>query len=281
MKAAAELGVSYVTVLRRISALEDRLKTKLFDRHPTGYTLTPEGVTLRQSSERMEDTVRTFSASLKTANEQSGNPLPVSCGDGIGLSVIMRYLPAYRTAHPNVDLELRVDQLIPAISRREPRICFRPMRTTTPPGPNLARDRVGEIGFGVYASAEYLDRKGTPETPADLSSHDLLGGDESLRYVDYATWFGDNFGPKSVIIQTNSMSAILRAARSGLGLARLPHLMIEEKDFLVRVLPDFGTGVTELWILTPVKLARRSDVRSFIDHIVDSASRDEAWFMGR
>jgi DNA-binding transcriptional LysR family regulator len=43
--AAAKLGVSHSTVARRIDVMEVKLATKLFERLPTGYVLTPVGGT--------------------------------------------------------------------------------------------------------------------------------------------------------------------------------------------------------------------------------------------
>lgn len=41
--AARSLGVNHATVLRRITALEDRFEIRLFERPPGGCRLTPEG----------------------------------------------------------------------------------------------------------------------------------------------------------------------------------------------------------------------------------------------
>ena len=41
--AAQRLGVNHSTVFRRLGQLEEALGTKLFERHRTGYALTPAG----------------------------------------------------------------------------------------------------------------------------------------------------------------------------------------------------------------------------------------------
>ena len=52
--AAARLGVDHSTLSRRIAALEHALRTKLFDRSPSGYTLTEQGRRLMPIGEEME-----------------------------------------------------------------------------------------------------------------------------------------------------------------------------------------------------------------------------------
>ena len=42
-KAADKLGTSRSTVLRRVTALEDELGVRLFERMPNGYFTTPAG----------------------------------------------------------------------------------------------------------------------------------------------------------------------------------------------------------------------------------------------
>ena len=55
--AGRQLGVDHATVSRRIKALEDALKTRLFDRSPGGYALTRDGEALVSMAERMESGV--------------------------------------------------------------------------------------------------------------------------------------------------------------------------------------------------------------------------------
>jgi DNA-binding transcriptional LysR family regulator len=52
--AAARLAADHTTVARRITALEQALQAKLFDRAPTGYALTAHGERLLATAEAME-----------------------------------------------------------------------------------------------------------------------------------------------------------------------------------------------------------------------------------
>ena len=52
--AAARLQLDHTTLSRRIGGLEHSLKTKLFDRSPSGYTLTEQGRRLMPVAEEME-----------------------------------------------------------------------------------------------------------------------------------------------------------------------------------------------------------------------------------
>ena len=52
--AAARLQLDHTTLSRRIGGLEHALKAKLFDRSPSGYTLTEQGRRLLPVAEEME-----------------------------------------------------------------------------------------------------------------------------------------------------------------------------------------------------------------------------------
>src|SRR5215471_11679443 len=51
---ARALRVNHATVARRIAALEDALRIKLFKRWPTGYELTAEGRSALEAADTME-----------------------------------------------------------------------------------------------------------------------------------------------------------------------------------------------------------------------------------
>src|SRR5918912_219609 len=62
--AAERLGVNHSTVFRRLDQLEDALGTKLFERHRTGYALTPAGEEMASLAERMDEDVASFARKL-------------------------------------------------------------------------------------------------------------------------------------------------------------------------------------------------------------------------
>src|SRR5688572_29704402 len=62
--AAERLGVNHSTVFRRLGQLEEELGVKLFERHRTGYVLTPAGEEMASLALRMEEAVATFTRKL-------------------------------------------------------------------------------------------------------------------------------------------------------------------------------------------------------------------------
>ena len=62
--AGRALRINHATVFRRVNGLEARLEAPLFERHRSGYALTPLGKAVFQTAERMEAEVLALEAPL-------------------------------------------------------------------------------------------------------------------------------------------------------------------------------------------------------------------------
>lgn len=71
--AAADLNVSQSAVTAAIKALEDELEARLFERHPSGVTLTYEGHQFLQHARSIEATVSEATRALRrTGSAETG-----------------------------------------------------------------------------------------------------------------------------------------------------------------------------------------------------------------
>ena len=62
--AATKLGINHSTVFRRLSQIEQALGTKLFERHRTGYALTPAGEEMVSLAQRLDSDITAFTRKL-------------------------------------------------------------------------------------------------------------------------------------------------------------------------------------------------------------------------
>ena len=58
--AARNLKLNHSTVFRRLNALEEDLDTRLFDRLPEGYVLTPAGERMRELAQQADSAVQSI-----------------------------------------------------------------------------------------------------------------------------------------------------------------------------------------------------------------------------
>lgn len=107
-KAAHEMNLSQPAVSARISALEDELGIKLFDRQKSGVVLTKEGLLLRSHAERIESHLSKIRAELTPSEEIKGT-LRIGVAETIAQSWLSEFLSALRKNYPKLVVELSVD----------------------------------------------------------------------------------------------------------------------------------------------------------------------------
>ncbi len=66
--AAAALGVTHATVLRRVAAFEERNGCRIFQKNPSGYSVLPEANAIFSAMESVEDAVLSVERAVVGAN---------------------------------------------------------------------------------------------------------------------------------------------------------------------------------------------------------------------
>ena len=144
--AARALGVNHTTVLRRISAIEQRLGLRLFDLLPSGYAMTAGGEILLSAAKQVEDTISSLERALAGQDLRLVGSLRVTTTDTLAASLMMPIISAFRTAHPGIDLELAISNAMFSLSKRDADVAVRP---ATHPPENLVGRRIGAVAWAV------------------------------------------------------------------------------------------------------------------------------------
>lgn len=136
------------------------------------------------------------------------------------------------------------------------------------------------------AAPEYLARHGEPQTPNDLSQHACLV--YSSVQGDDRWQFNDTQGRALTVqvrglLRSNNLSALLAGARTGHGIAALPHYVAREAlaDGSIRqVLEGYTLPTQELHAVFPSPKLVPSKVRTFIDFLQESLADADglAWW---
>src|SRR5512140_3073622 len=79
--AADTLGVNHSTVFRRLAQIEGRLGSRLFERHRSGYTLTPCGEEMVRLAEQMENDIVGFEREVTGRDLRPSGELRVTTND--------------------------------------------------------------------------------------------------------------------------------------------------------------------------------------------------------
>jgi len=268
--AARELGISRSAVSQAVRQLEEQLRVVLLARTTRSVALTDAGRRL------VEGTAPALAQAVATLKEVSAQP-----GEAVGklrLSVprvavpfvIEPVLPAFRTHHPRVEVEIVIeDRLVDIVAEgydagvRLSEIIDRDMVQVrlTPP-----------CRFVVVGTPEYLARHGIPKRPEDLLRHECITFRSTTTGALYAwelergrrTW---RVPVRGGLVSNDGLLCI-SMAKLGLGLAYALESMVSDelsRGQLQRVLEPFAPTVPGYFIYFPSHAQRSTALRLFVD----------------
>lgn len=121
--------------------------------------------------------------------------------------------------------------------------------------------KLGAVGFQLYASPEYLARRGAPRSVAELAEHDVVAIGASKSMLPGT--------PRIVTAAQHFARAVLRG---GAGIGLLPTYLATEdvkEGRLVRALPSFQAHTGTIHLVLPSKKHLSSKVTAFRDLLVE------------
>jgi DNA-binding transcriptional LysR family regulator len=260
--AGRALGVVATTVGRRISALEEDLGARLFERTSSGLSLTPAGRRLMLHAERAEAEILSGERAARGADLCVEGEIRLTAPDGLMTYVLVPRLLPLRLMHPGLEIELRADNHPLDLSRREADVAVRLFR---PKQPALLARRLGRLPYGLFASESYLSRCRPPRSLSDLSDHQYLGFDSSLKNIPEARWLALHVPGLRVALRATSTTALVTACATGHGIAALPVVYAEPERRLVPVLPGVELPAREVWGVCHTDLRDNARVRLLLD----------------
>ena len=216
--AARELRVEHTTVGRRLSALENALGVRLFTRGPGGVLLTAAGAEVLRSAEDIADNVASIERRVSGVDSRISGTVRLTIPESVN-DYFARQLARLRACYPELVIELLSDNRALDIRGGEADIAVRFCEASDP---DLIVRKAGIGGWSLYASPEYVARKGLLKSPKDLRGHDVIGFQESLADVTGALWLRAHADGARTVLRGNSTAAIASAVVVGLGLAPLP-----------------------------------------------------------
>jgi DNA-binding transcriptional LysR family regulator len=276
--AAAELGVSASALSQSVRQLEERLGVALLTRTSRSVALTDAG---RRLLENAGPGVDQALEALKTASARPGEvtgKVRLSVPSIAVPFIIKPLLPRLLARHPKMEVEVNVQN-------RFVDIVAEGLDAGIRMDESIERDMVqvrlyGAGRFVVVASPAYLERKGTPETPKDLLTHDCIcirsettGGHYQWELErGKQSWRIPVRGP----IATNNGELIRDMAEAGMGLAYLfePSVEAELRQGALRVvLEPYAAHVSGLFLYFPSRAQVSPALRAFVDGAREDAAQ--------
>lgn len=153
------------------------------------------------------------------------------------------------------------------IMRREADIAIRHVR---PEQPDLIARLIREARGYFYASPEYLERRGRPNSLADLANHNFVGFSDPERMLEYLVPMGfpitiDHF-------RAGSQSGLVawELCRQGFGIAPMAEEVAKLTKGVERILPDMNAIEFPIWLTTHRELHTSRKIRLVYDVLAEA-----------
>jgi len=273
--AAARLGLDHSTLSRRIAALEHGLKAKLFDRSPTGYTLTEQGTRMVPTAEEMERLALGAADAVGGSAASVEGPVRIGSPEGFGSWFLAPRIGALTERHPQLRVQLVAAAATFSLSKRDADIVISVSR---PQDGRLMVSRLIDYDLGLYAAPAYLAAHGPVEAAGDLRGHRFVTYIEDLLHFPELDFVRQVAPEGCTALESSNLVAQLRATIAGAGLCVLPAFLAAGDPRLVRILPSEVALTRSLWLIVHQDLADLARVKAVLRFIRDAVEAERDLF---
>lgn len=267
--AAARLhSLTPSSVARRIDALERSLDCQLVSRSTHVIKPTPAGQAFAERARRIVQELHLARAEMASLQSTPEGRIRIDAPAPFGRRHLAPAVADFLQAYPSVDIQLRlIDSFVDLQGEHlgEVDLVLRigPLADT-----RLVATPLAPMIRIACASPSYLQRRGTPQTAAELPDHDGLDWD---ALAPSHAWRFEYQGKRRLLRPTrlrmvaNNAEALLCGALAGLGIAHLPTWLISEHLVRGELLPLFcegGLPEPEPSGIYALRLTREADSRS-------------------
>ena len=275
LAASKRLGLNHATLSRRLTSLEEALKTRLFIRRTNGCELTAEGAVFLASAERMETEMLAAQANLGHTDTAIAGTVRVGAPDGFGVSFLAPRMGRLIERHPELKIQLVPVPRSFSLSQREADIAITLER---PEQGRLVSSKLTDYTLGLYASRDYLAQHGKPEDVDALKAHPRIGYVEDLIFTASLNFSGEVMRSWDAGFEISTAIGQTEAVRSGAGIGILHDYIARQYQELVRILPE--VSIRRAYWTTYHESARDLvRVRSVIDFLQELVDEERQIFL--
>ena len=258
-----------------MGALEHSLKAKLFDRSPSGYSLTEEGRRLLPIGEEMERLAIGAGEAVGGSSTSVAGIVRIGSPEGFGSYFLAPRIGRLNQRHPRLTVQLVAAAAVFSLARRDADIVISVSR---PPAGRLNVARLIDYDLGLYAAPAYLRDAPAISSSEDLSRHRFVSYIGELLHFPELD-FLQHVAPGGITsVESSNLVAQLKATLAGAGLCVLPAFLAGKEEGLVRVLPGEISLTRSLWLTVHQDLAELARVRAAVRFIKDEVEAARGLF---
>ncbi|GAA5218588.1 LysR family transcriptional regulator [Corallincola platygyrae] len=220
-KAADYCDIPKSTISRRVKDLEDSLKVRLLNRTTRALHLTQQGELFYEQAKTILGDIERIQSEIASEQSTASGRITVYA-PSVFYHVFAKWLSQFREDHPNISLELLSrDNNAPLTDSKRFDLLLQIGQLEDS---SLIAKKLGDVPGSYYASTHYLEKQGVPETPSDLTDHNIIF--RELIFGEEPRWrFGDGENEQLVSFEphviTDSAQGMLALVQNDVGIARL------------------------------------------------------------
>jgi len=263
--AAKKLLISTAQVSRQVTALENRLKVKLFYRTTRKVSLTQEGRLFYQDCRAVLDGLELAETTITNLQSAPQGKIKLTASVTYGEQQVLPLINDFLLLYPDIQISAQLsNQKIDLVDEGyDLAIRLGKLHDST-----LMAKKLAQRTNYVCASPAYLNKHGTPHTLSELSQHNCL-----LGTMDY--WrFLENGKDKNIRVsgrvRFNSGYGLVDAALKGVGIVQLPDYYVKEQldcGHLITLLDHYREPDEGIWAVYPHNRQLSTKIRLLVDYL--------------
>jgi len=264
--AGRSLGLDPATVGRRITALEEALGSRLFDRSAQGFSLTEAGRSLLEHAQAMESVA---AAAVEEAGGQAdrlSGTVRIGAPDGVSNYLLIDACDALSRDNPGLQVQVVALPRMFSLSKREADLAI----TVSPPtAGRLTVRKIADYRLRLYGRADLVEELGPIHAMDDLEGARGIGYISDMIFdkeLDYYALLGRATEPS---LTSNSLIMQLSWTLRGCGLCILPDFVAREHPELRVVLGEDIRLTRAFYLVRHQDDARVARINRMAEVVVD------------
>ncbi|HEY8077061.1 MAG TPA: LysR family transcriptional regulator [Labilithrix sp.] len=268
-RAARALGLPKSTVSERVARLESQLGVRLLERTTRSVKPTPAGAAYFARVVNVVAELDRATADVAESQRAARGLVRVGAPTLFTRMFLVDACVAFLREHPAVEIDL-------VAADRRLSLVEEGLDVAVSVGKleeNAVQTTFARARRVVVASPDYVARRGVPQTPAELASHDCVITTQIATPSRHATWA---FGEEKVIVSgkliVTSVDLAVQAVLGGAGVTIAPSLLVQpeiDAGRLVALLARHSAGTNDLVLVHATTRSMPFRVKLFVDFVLD------------
>lgn len=265
---------------RRIAELEARLGVRLLQRTTRKLSLTEAGEQYHRHCVAMREDAEAAAEAVALVQTEPRGTVRVTCPVTLAQSTVGRLIPAFLALHPNVRVDMEVNNRVVDLVQEGVDVALR-VRATMDDSGSLVVKKLGVSQALLVASPALLERLGKPESVEDLGRFPsvTMSASDGRGHWTLLGPGGREFDLEHRPVYTADDLMTLRyAVLAGTGICILPDYMCGQdisSGRLVNLLPGWAPRPGLVHAVFPTRRGMVPSVRRFLDFLGEHMSGEK------